>query len=167
MPPSEVTVSAMTSAPCAWAIAAIASALLPTPVEVSAWTNETILTSGFSASASSTLSREMGVPQSSSTTTGTPPVRSTFSSCRPPKAPLRHTSTLSPGSTRLTKQVSMPTEPGPDTGKVDPVLGLERVAQELLELVHHAHELGVEVADGRPRHGVEHALVARPTGRGP
>ena len=118
MPPSDVTVSAITSAPWAWAIAAIASASLQTPVDVSAWTNETTRTSGFAASACSTLSSEMGVPQSSSTTTGTPPVRSTFSSCRAPKAPLRQTSTLSPGSTRLTKHVSMPTEPGPDTGNV-------------------------------------------------
>ena len=74
--------------------------------------------SGFASNAHSTLSSEMGVPQSSSTTTGTPPVRSTFSSCRPPKAPLRQTRTLSPGSTRFTKQVSMPTDPGPDTGNV-------------------------------------------------
>ena len=37
---------------------------------------------------------------------------------RPPKTPLRHTITLSPGATMFTKQYSMPTEPGPDTGKV-------------------------------------------------
>jgi hypothetical protein len=37
---------------------------------------------------------------------------------RPPKAPLRQMITWSPGSTRLTKHASMPTEPGPDTGKV-------------------------------------------------
>ena len=112
MPPSDVTVSAITSAPCACAMVAIASALLPTPVDVSACTKETMRMSGFASNAHSTLSSEIGVPQSSSTTTGTPPVRSTFSSCRPPKAPLRQTSTLSPGSTRFTKQVSMPTEPG-------------------------------------------------------
>ena len=53
----------------------------------------------------------------------------------------------------------MPTEPGPGHRERHPVLGLEGVAQQLLELVHHAHELGVEVADGRARHGVEHALV--------
>ena len=37
---------------------------------------------------------------------------------RPPKTPLTHTTTLSPGSTRLTKQVSMPAEPGAETGMV-------------------------------------------------
>ena len=45
-------------------------------------------------------------------------MRTTFSTMRPPKAPLRQTITLSPGSTRLTKHVSMPTDPGPETGKV-------------------------------------------------
>src|SRR5690606_24140762 len=39
------------------------------------------------------------------------------------------------------------------------VPGPERVAEELLELVHHAHELGVEVTDGRARHGIEDTLV--------
>ena len=118
MPPSDVTVSAITSAPCAWAIAAMASASLRTPVDVSACTNETRRTSGSAASAASSLSSETGVPQSSSTTTGTPPQRLTFSSWRPPNTPLMQTSTLSPGSTRFTKHVSMPTEPGPETGNV-------------------------------------------------
>jgi hypothetical protein len=59
-----------------------------------------------------------GSPHSWSTITGMPPQRSTFSIMRPPNTPLRQTTTLSPGATRLTKQYSMPTEPGPDTGKV-------------------------------------------------
>ncbi len=49
---------------------------------------------------------------------GVPPQRSTFSIMRPPNTPLRQTMTLSPGATMLTKQNSMPTEPGPEIGKV-------------------------------------------------
>jgi len=56
--------------------------------------------------------------QALSTITGTPPVRLTFSSIRPPNTPLRQTITLSPGSTRLTKHISIPAEPGAETGKV-------------------------------------------------
>ena len=69
---------------------------------------------GFNAA--STLSGSTAVPQSSSTTMAVPPQRSTFSFMRPPNTPLRQTITLSPGSTRLTKQVSMPAEPGAETG---------------------------------------------------
>ena len=47
-----------------------------------------------------------------------PPQRMAFSSMRPPNTPFWHTITLSPGATRLTKQYSMPTEPGPESGKV-------------------------------------------------
>ena len=39
----------------------------------------------------------------SSTNTGIPPQRSTFSIMRPPNTPLRHTMTLSPGATRFTR----------------------------------------------------------------
>ena len=52
-----------------------------------------------------------------------PPQRSTFSIMRPPNTPLRHTMTLSPGATMLTKQNSMPTEPGPEIGNVSGFLG--------------------------------------------
>src|SRR3989338_3818354 len=41
---------------------------------------------------------------------------------RPPNTPLMQTMTLSPGSTRLAKQVSMPAEPGADTGNVSACL---------------------------------------------
>jgi hypothetical protein len=37
---------------------------------------------------------------------------------RPPKTPFLHTMTFVPGATRFTKQYSMPTEPGPETGNV-------------------------------------------------
>ena len=39
------------------------------------------------------------------------------------------------------------------------VLGAEGVAQELFELVHHGYELGIQMADGRAREGVEHTWV--------
>jgi len=58
------------------------------------------------------------LPQSSSTITAMPPQRSTFSSMRPPKTPFLHTIAFVPGATRFTKQYSMPTEPGPETGNV-------------------------------------------------
>ena len=73
-------------------------------------------------SASSSFCGLICSPQPSSTTTGTPPQRSTFSIMRPPNTPLRHTITLSPGATRFTKQYSMPTDPGPDIGNVSAFL---------------------------------------------
>jgi hypothetical protein len=45
-------------------------------------------------------------------------MRSTFSTIRPPNTPFTPTTTLSPGRTMLTKQYSMPTEPGPESGNV-------------------------------------------------
>ena len=113
-PPSEVTASMITSASCLCAISASSFASDWTPVEVSVCTNATTRASGFFFSASSTLFGSTGVPHSSSTTIGTPPQRSTFSSIRPPNTPLRQTTTLSPGATMLTKQYSIPTEPGPE-----------------------------------------------------
>ena len=89
-----------------------------TPVEVSAWTKPTTPTSGFLFRVSSSFCGSHGWPHSSSTTIGMPPARSTFSIMRPPNTPLRQTTTLSPGATMFTKQYSMPTEPGPETGKV-------------------------------------------------
>ncbi|SSC07716.1 hypothetical protein BTURTLESOX_1459 [bacterium endosymbiont of Bathymodiolus sp. 5 South] len=89
------------------------------PVEVSACTNAKIFASVLSFKACSTLSKETAVPQSSSTTTATPPKRVMFSCIRIPNTPLIQTTTLSPGSTKLAKQVSIPAEPGADTGMVN------------------------------------------------
>jgi hypothetical protein len=118
VPPSEVTASMITIAPCFFAIAASVFASDCAPVDVSAWTNARIFASGFFPNASSTFCGSTGLPHSSSTITAVPPQRSTFSSMRPPNTPLRHTITFVPGATRLTKQYSMPTEPGPETGNV-------------------------------------------------
>jgi len=63
-----------------------------------------------------------GSPHLSSIRIGVPPARTTFSSMRPPNTPFWHTITLSPGATMLTKQYSMPTEPGPESGKVSAFL---------------------------------------------
>jgi hypothetical protein len=57
-------------------------------------------------------------PSTKKITSFHPPQRSTFSIMRPPKTPFLHTITLSPGATMFTKQYSMPTEPGPETGNV-------------------------------------------------
>ena len=122
VPPSEVTASIMVSAPCLRAISASDLASDATPVEVSACTKASTLVSGLALNASSTFCRLTGVPQRSSTTTATPPQRCTFSIMRPPNTPLRQTMTLSPGLTMLTKHISMPTEPGPETGKVSSLL---------------------------------------------
>ena len=50
---------------------------------------------------------------------GWPPHLTTFSSILPPKTPLMHTNTLSPGSTKFTKHISIPADPGPETGNVN------------------------------------------------
>jgi len=118
VPPRLVTQSMMVSAPNSCAILASASASDCAPVEVSACTKARIFASGLALKASRTLFGSTGAPQASSTITGTPPVRLTFSSMRPPNTPLRQTMTLSPGSTRLTKHISIPAEPGAETGKV-------------------------------------------------
>jgi hypothetical protein len=44
-----------------------------------------------------------------------------MSDIRVPKTPLTQTTTSSPGSIRLTKQVSMPALPVPETGMVSPL----------------------------------------------
>ena len=159
MPPSDVTVSAITSAPCACAMVAIASALLPTPVDVSACTNETMRMSGLRVE------------------------RPLYPVERDGRAPVvvdddRHAAgaldvlELPPAEGAVAADEHLVARldevdeaglhadgTGAGDGERDPVLGLEGVAQQILELVHHAHELGVEVADRRSRHGVEHALV--------
>ncbi len=89
-----------------------------TPVEVSPWMKAITRASRFFFSASSSFCGSTGEPHSSSTTTVFPPMRSTFSIMRAPNTPFLHTITLSPGRTRFTKQYSMPTEPGPESGKV-------------------------------------------------
>ena len=60
--------------------------------------------------------------QSSWTITAVAPQRSTFSFMRPPNTPFWQTTTVSPGCTRFTKQVSMPAEPGAETGMVSSLL---------------------------------------------
>ena len=118
VPPSVVTASTMTIAPCLCAIWVSTLASDWHPVDVSPCTKPTTFASLFFFSASSSFCGSTGSPHLSSTTTGVPPTRIAFSSMRPPKTPFWQTSTLSPGATMLTKQYSMPTEPGPESGKV-------------------------------------------------
>ncbi len=108
----------MASAPCRWAISVSVRASESAPVEVSAITNASALACGLALKASSTRCGSTARVHGSSTITAVAPQRSTFSFMRPPNTPLRHTITVSPGSTRFTKQASMPTEPGPETGNV-------------------------------------------------
>jgi hypothetical protein len=53
---------------------------------------------------------------------------------------------------------------GPGDREGELVFGLEGIAQQGLGLLHHIREGRVEMADGRPRHGIEDALrhVGRP-----
>ncbi len=87
-------------------------------MEVSAWTKASSEAAGVRASTFRTASGSTARPHSCSTTTASAPQRCTFSFMRPPKTPLTQTTTVSPGCTRLTKQASMPTEPGPEIGIV-------------------------------------------------
>ena len=89
-----------------------------TPVEVSACTIETTLVSGCSFKVSLNFSGSTGSPQGSSTRTSSPPMRLTFSAIRIPKTPFAQTTTLSPGSTRFTKALSIAADPGADNGSV-------------------------------------------------
>src|SRR6185503_13006076 len=118
VPASDVTASTITSASCLCAICVSSLASDWQPVDVSACTNASTFASRCLRNASSTFCGSTVLPQSSATTIGTPPMRSTFSAIRPPNTPFTQTITLSPGLTRLTKQYSMPTEPGPESGNV-------------------------------------------------
>ena len=89
-----------------------------TPVDVSAWTTARTLASGCAARASSSRWGSTGVPQSASTRTISAPTRRATSHMRSPKTPLTPTITVSPGSTRFTKQASIPAEPVPEIGSV-------------------------------------------------
>ena len=81
---------------------------------------------------------------------------------RVPKTPLTPISTASPGSTRLTKQVSMPALPVPDIGKRQPIFGLKDLAQHRHALIHDLEKLRIEMADDGKREG----LRARADGPG-
>ena len=59
--------------------------------------------------------------------------------------------TVSPGSSRLTKHASMPAEPVPEIGSVSAFVGAEDRAEAVAGLVEDREEVGVEVAEQRPR----------------
>ena len=87
------------------------------------------------------------------------PARWATSVMRWPKTPLTQTTILSPGSIRLTTQVSMPADAGAADGERQTVLRAEHLAQHLLRLVHDVQELGIEMADQRRRHGGQDARM--------
>ena len=117
-PAALVTQSMMVMTLCLAATAPSASPSDSTPVDVSEWTKARNLMSLSFASAASTMAGSTGVPHSKSSGTTTAPPREATSLMRMPKTPLRATRILSPGSTMLSTQASMPTLPGPATVKV-------------------------------------------------
>ena len=116
-PPREVTQSIIMSAPCSFAMATMSAIGWHTPVEVSAWTTARILGS-LPFKASATASGVTARPHSASMGMTSAPNRPAQSTMRVPNTPLTTIATWSPGSTRLTKQASMPELPVPDTGIV-------------------------------------------------
>ena len=118
-PASDVTASTSNRAPASCTICAIPSSGCQAPVDVSAWIRATSLGRVQRASPARTSSGVKTRPHSVSMTTGVPPQRSTTSAMRVPKTPLTPTTTSSPGSTRLTKHVSMPALPVPEMGSVN------------------------------------------------
>ena len=140
-PPSEVTASTIVSASCLCAISTSVFASDSTPVEVSACTNATslrirvLLQRVFELLRIDRLApfvldddRRCRRSARRSRSCGRRTRRcGTRSPCRP-------------GATRLTKQYSMPTEPGPGDRERERVLGLVGVAQQRLQLFHHLDE---------------------------
>ena len=74
--------------------------------------------SGCAPCASSSRCGSIARPHGASTRTTSAPQRRATSHMRSPNTPFTPTITVSPGSTRLTKQVSMPAEPVPLIGSV-------------------------------------------------
>ena len=78
----------------------------------------------------------------------------------------RRRTTLSPGSTRLTRHVSMPGRAGRGDRERQLVLRLVHLAQHLLRLGHDLQELRVEVAQQRRGHRRRGRAGGRRSGRG-
>ena len=116
-PERDVTQSRTTSAPASRAALAISSTGWQTPVDVSAWTNDT--TFGFVVAIASDIAFASRVlPHSTSTVVTTAPARRATSAMRTPNTPLIPTTTVSPGSSRFTKAASMPALPVAEIGSV-------------------------------------------------
>src|ERR1035438_5346298 len=171
MPPSEVTQSAMVSAPTSWAASQIGCPWLYNPVEVSACTKAT--TRGCSRRMKSRAScGSKGSPHGLDRRTTSAPWRRAISPMRSPKKPLVRSANFSPGSMKLATAVSMPAVPvqhrhlrhrhrrfhargaGAGDGDVELVLGGKSVAEQGADLVDHLEEERVEMADHRLPHGL-------------
>src|SRR5260370_31638720 len=109
VPPSEVTASTITSAPCLCAICVRSFASDWAPVEVSACTKATTFASLFFFSASSSFCGSTGSHHLSPTTTRVPPQRTPLLAIPPPHTPLSRTVTVPPAATLLAQQNSIPT----------------------------------------------------------
>jgi hypothetical protein len=117
VPPRLVTASTRYSVSEPASIFPISATGFRTPVEVSAWTTATTAKGPFFRAAA-VSARSTGFPHSNSRASTCAPRRPATSCIRRPKTPLVRTRTRSPGSTRLTKQASIPAEPVPDMGRV-------------------------------------------------
>src|ERR1035438_1820237 len=119
--PSEVTQSAMTSAPTSLGAMQMASPRWKAPAEVSACTYITTL--GFSSRINSAASWSPKTsPQGFSKRTSSAPWRRAISDMRSQKKPLANDTTFIPGKTKLEMAVSMPPLPVAEMTKVNSFL---------------------------------------------
>ena len=117
--PSDVTQSAITSAPTSCAAAQIASPACSAPVDVSAFTKATTL--GSSRRMKSRASSSLKVsPQGFSKRTSCAPWRLPISLMRSQKYPLANTANFFPGSTKFATEASIPALPVPEITIVTP-----------------------------------------------
>ena len=159
VPPSDVTASMIVSAPCLRARSASALASDCTPVDVSACTNARILASGLALSASSTfcgsdrrapaIVDDDGDAAASLHVLDHPAAENAVAAHDDLVAGIDHVDEAHFHSHR----------PGSGDRKSQRVVRLERVAQRLLQLLHHFDEHRVEVADRRLAHCRKHARM--------
>ncbi len=98
----------------------------------------------------------MIVPQADSTLVTFAPQRSATSHMRVPKTPLTPMMTSSPGFDEIDAAKFHAGAASAADGKRHVVLGLENFAKHRLDLFHHFDEDGIEVADERLGHGMQH-----------
>ena len=146
MQPSDVTASTISSVSNSWQSLPSSSIGCQAPVEVSHGRCRAPWAGPFATS------REFGQdrkhrPRVFRESSVRRPVRPATSIMRWPKKPLLQTTMRSPGSMRLTTQVSMPAMPVVLTGKVRGFLVLIGLPQHLLGLEHDFEKVGIEMAE--------------------
>jgi len=144
--PERRPASTIARQPCACATWTSSRTSESAPVEVSAWTNPR---NGHPDSSSISVRpcRGQPAPPLPSSKTGIPPQRSTFSFILPEDSVLADDDLVA-GSRRFTKQVSIPADPGrrpPSSFR----FSSGTHAGKFLDLIHHADELRIHMADRR------------------